>query len=71
MHDLHAVAIVQRLVLMLSARHDLAIQFHGHAPLRETFELQQAGQGGVGRELSQLAIEMNIHAAILPHPPDS
>src|SRR5688572_11797027 len=48
-----------------AARHDLAVDLHGHAPLAHGQGLQQFQHGG-GGDFARLAIEDDFHAPLSP-----
>jgi hypothetical protein len=65
MHDLDDVALLQDMRGVAAARDDLAIDLHRDPALGQAFVFEQGGEGGPWRDLAGLAIELDVHAAIV------
>ena len=65
MHDFDAVAFMKRVLRMLRARHDGAIDLDRNAALSKALARQKRCDGGVGFGLAHFAIELDLHTAIL------
>lgn len=66
MHHFHTVAVVQQMLGVTTARHDAAVDLHGHTPFAQSLQLQQLRDAaGIG-QIEGLAIEVNAHACSMP-----
>ena len=61
MHDLDAVAVLQTLRRVSTARHDGLVEFDGNATVGVAAVGEQVGNGGLGRKLFLHAIEQDVH----------
>ncbi len=69
MHDLDAIAGLQDVPGMAAARDDLAIDLDRDPAFAQAFGCQQGAQGGPGREVTFLAVEVDLHPVIVAGPP--
>src|SRR5690606_32342103 len=64
-HDLDPVAGLELAGGVLAARHDFTVDLHRHPACAQALRLEQGQHAGVGGDLGGLAVEFDIHGAIV------
>lgn len=71
MYDFNVIAVLQQMLRMPPARHDFAVDLDGDAALGQVVLLQQRGEGAGFWKRQRVAIEHDVHAAIVAHVPEA